>query len=318
MASDGNNGGKMVAVLLMAYGSPNNLDEVEDYFTDIRRGKKPEPHEVEELKERYRAVGGKTPLLEITQKQARALEDNLRKRHNVNAKVLIGMRHWRPYIRDAVKEISDDGVLYENVIGIVLAPHYSKMSIGGYAELLEKASKDFLEKGTKVEMVQSWNVEQNFLQAWKEKIEKALSLFPKERQASVFVIFSAHSLPERILQWNDPYPKQLMETSIELAKMLDLRNWAFAYQSAGIAGGKWLGPDILQKIEEVGTNGQKDILIAPIGFVSEHLEILYDIDIECQNLAKKLNINLKRTELLNDSPKLIDALATLVLKKIAA
>jgi ferrochelatase len=305
---------RMFAVLLMAYGSPNNLNEVEAYFTDIRGGRKPSPRDVEDLKERYRAVGGKTPLLEITNKQAKGLEENLQRR-GVNVRVFVGMKHWHPYIKEAIDEISKSNG-HEKLVAIALAPHYSKMSVGRYQDLLEKARENVL-KDTRVEMVQSWHLEPHFLDGWKEKINGALDLFPKNKQPNVFVIFSAHSLPEKILEWNDPYPTQLMETSERLGEMLNLKNWTFAFQSAGLSGGKWLGPDILQKIEELGKKGHKDILIAPIGFVSDHLEILYDIDVECSMLAKKLDINLRRTELLNDSPKLIDALTDLVLERIA-
>jgi ferrochelatase len=294
----------------MAYGSPNSEEEVEPFYTDIRGGRKPSVEEVENLRTRYRSIGGRSPLLRITESTARKLEARL----GGNAKVYVGMKHWHPFISETFDLIAKDGI--EELLAIALAPHYSKMSIGGYQESVRKANELH---GSKVDVkfVDQWFKNQLFLDKWRERIVRARSQKFSEGKEKVFYLFSAHSLPERILAWNDPYKDQLLETADILGEKLLLsgisrEQYGFAFQSAGHTKDPWLGPDILDKLKELGHNGWRNVLVAPIGFVSDHLEILYDIDIEAQELARQLGIHLERTESFNDSEDFIDVLESVV------
>lgn len=300
----------------MAYGTPNSLDEVEPYYTDIRSGRKPTPENLHELIERYRQVGGRTPLLDITRDQAQALQANL----GDDFRVYIGMKHWQPYIRDAVGDIVRNG--HRRVIALALAPHYSRFSIDGYVQRVREAlsSAQPMRLEPEVTFVESWNDHPLYLRALAEKMEAAQELFALNGWEGIQVVFSAHSLPERILQNNDPYPQELQETCEGVAGLVGLRReaWRFAYQSAGRTGEKWLGPDILQTLDEISAEGNRRVLIAPIGFVADHLEVLYDIDVECAARAKTLGLELRRTESLNASPIFIAALADIVRQREGA
>ncbi len=296
-----------IGVLLMAYGSPDSLNDVEAYFTEIRSGHKPKPEEVKELRERYKRIGGRSPLLEITKQQGVALESSL-EAQGVNSRVYIGMKHWYPFIEDAVKSMLDDGI--RRVVAVVLAPHYSKMGIGGYMEALITA-KSKLNATLSISFVEGWGENPLFLRAWLERIETALTRFQPSVK-DLFVVFTAHSLPESVMQPNDPYPTQLQESCRRVAEMANLSRWTFAYQSAGLRKEKWLGPDILEKLRELVGLGHHNVLVVPIGFVSDHLEILYDIDVECQEFARANDISLLRTEMLNTLPTLIAALTSIV------
>ncbi len=243
--------------------------------------------------------------MEITRRQAEALERKL-KEEGLDARVYVGMKHWEPFIAETMEEIARDPV--EKLIAIPLAPHYSKMSIGGYHEAVLKAQA---EAGIEfpLDLVESWHLHPGLLSLWSRLIEDAVAEF---NGMDVFVLFTAHSLPERILQGGDPYRQQLNETSHKLAKMTSLQHWGFAFQSAGHATEKWLGPDILEKLDELREMEVTRVLVAPIGFVADHLEILYDLDVEAMQKAEQLGVRLKRTRLPNDSPLFIEALASLV------
>jgi ferrochelatase len=298
-----------IAVLLMAYGTPHSDDEIEAYLTDIMRGRKPSPEAVEDLKARYRKIGGRSPLLDITNAQASALEEKL-KSFDAKTRVYVGMKHWHPYIDEVVPKILNEGP--RRIIALVLAPHYSHISIGGYKKALDKALES--SQNVRVDFVESWYDCPLFHQAVAEKIAAGLKQFlnPTKRQ----VIFTAHSLPERILKQNDPYPEQLRLTCEAVAKLSKVDHWTFAYQSASITGEKWLGPDLLEVLGELSRHGDHEVLIVPIGFVADHLEILYDIDVEAQLFASANGLALKRTESLNTSSTFIAALADIVRKRI--
>ncbi len=299
-------GEAMLGILLMSYGSPNTLDEVEAYYTDIRHGRKPSSEEVKNLKERYQAIGGRSPLLEITKRVALALERKLIE-EGFEVEVYVGMKHWHPYVAEIVREIARNRV--GKLVAIPLAPHFSKMSIGGYREAVLKALHKYAPT-IKLDFVESWHLHPGLLNLWRQLIENGLSKF--SRKEGVFVLFTAHSLPERILQERDPYRQQLLDTSSTLARILGVKNWDFAFQSAGHTQEKWLGPDILEKLRALGDQNVRNLLVVPVGFFSEHLEILYDIDIEATELARELGLELRRTELPNDSPIAIEALSSLV------
>lgn len=298
------------AVLLMAYGTPGSENDIEAYLTDIRRGRRPSPDAVESLKERYRKIGGRSPLLDITIGQASALEKTLNS-DGLETRVYLGMKHWHPYIKDVVPQIVRDG--FRRIIALVLAPHYSHMSIGGYQQALNEALE--ASHRLQADFIESWYDNPLFHHAVGEEISEALKQFPVSTE--VEVIFTAHSLPERILQQNDPYPKQIHSSCQAVANQLKIERWSFAYQSAGQGDEKWLGPDILEVLKDVSRSAKAcNVLVVPIGFVADHLEILYDIDIEAQSFAKAHDLNLKRTKSLNTSPTFIAALADIVRRRL--
>jgi len=299
-----------VAILLMAYGTPENESDIEPYLADIRRGRPVSQEFIQELKQRYRRIGGRSPLLDITKAQASALERILHEQGFSSARTYIGMKHWHPYIKEVVPEILRNG--HERMIALTLAPHFSNMSIGGYKVALEEAlGRDSPIKTT---FIESWHHSPLYHKAVAEKIKKALSNFYSQ---NVHVIFTAHSLPERILKMKDPYPEQLNASCAAVAKIVGLEKWMFAYQSAGETSEKWLGPDLLEALHEIsGKTDNAQVLVVPIGFVADHLEILFDIDVEAQEYARKLKITLNRTESMNATPTFIAALADVVGKQI--
>ena len=294
----------MIGVLVMAYGGPDNLEEVEPYLMDVRGYRTTAPEIVHEVRERYREIGGRSPILERTQAQADALQSVLNE-HGYDFRVFVGMRHWHPFIPDTLTAMREQGI--DRTVGLVMAPHYSRMSIQAYFNKIEEAKS-----GMQVARIHDWHLLPEYLDALAERVHAALERFPESVRADVPVIFTAHSLPERILEWGDPYPLQLLATTEALKDRLGSRPYEFAYQSAAISNDPWLGPDASEVIEDYAAAGRRHILICPIGFVCEHVEILYDIDIVYQNLAKKLDVQLERIVMLNDSPKMIRGLAGLV------
>jgi protoporphyrin/coproporphyrin ferrochelatase len=275
------------AVVLMAYGSPTTAEDVRPYLEDVRGGRPVSDEAVAELAERYRRIGGRSPLADMTEAQRAALEREL------GIPVFVGMKHWRPRISDAVEAALAGGAT--RLVGLVLAPHYSRLSIGGYRERLEEALADRAE----LVLVQSWHDEPAFLDVLAERV----------RGTDAWVVFTAHSLPERILADGDPYRDQLVETARLVAERAGLERWSFAFQSASPTGEPWLGPDVLEELERLHAGGEAKVLVAPVGFVSDHLEILWDLDIEAREKAAELGLELERIESLNDDPPFVRALA---------
>jgi ferrochelatase len=294
----------MIGLLVMAYGGPDNLEEVEPYLMDVRGYRTTASEIIHEVRERYREIGGRSPILERTRAQADALQATLDEQGG-DFKVFVGMRHWRPFIQDTLAEMRTQGI--ERTVGLVMAPHYSRMSIQAYFNKIEEAKS-----GMQVARIHDWHLLPEYLDALAERVRDALERFPESVRADVPVIFTAHSLPERILEWGDPYPFQLLATTEALKDRLGPRPYEFAYQSAAISNDAWLGPDASEVMEGYAAEGKRHMLICPIGFVCEHVEILYDIDIVYQNLAKKLGVQLERIEMLNDSPEMIRGLVGLV------
>ncbi len=295
--------GGVTGVLVMSYGTPESLEDVEAYYTHIRRGRPPTPEQLHDLRSRYEAiVGGVFPLRQNTDLQVRGLQDQL----GGGFRCYQGLKHARPYIEDGVRAMAEDGV--QEAVGIVLAPHYSTMSVGSY---IKRAKATAEQCGIAMRFVESYHLHPKLLEALEQRIRSALQRFPEPDR--VKVLFSAHSLPESILDIGDPYPEQLLETSRALAERCGLRSWRFAWQSAGQTGTPWLGPDIQDVIREEATEHREGaILVCPIGFVSDHLEVLYDIDIECMQVAQELGIQLERTESLNVDPLYMETLADAV------
>lgn len=278
------------AVLLMAYGSPERPEDIPAYLRDIRGGRPVSPETVAELAERYRRIGGRSPLNELTEAQRAALERAL------GMPVYVGMKHWRPTIAEAAALATAGGA--ERIIGLVLAPHYSHISIGGYRDRLEEALREDVE----LVFITSWHDHEPFLDILADRV----------RGTEAHVVFTAHSLPARILDVGDPYRAQLLETSQLVADRADVDSWSFAFQSASPTGEPWLRPDILEELESLAAQGVRKVLVAPVGFVSDHLEILWDIDVEAREKAAELGLELDRIESLNDDDAFIRALAQLV------
>jgi protoporphyrin/coproporphyrin ferrochelatase len=284
-----------VAVILMAYGSPATAEDVAAYLADIREGKPVSQQAIDELSERYRRIGGRSPLDEITEAQRAGLEREL------GLPVYVGMKHWRPRIAEAVEAALSGGA--ETLVGLVLAPHYSRLSIAGYHERLESA----LQGRAELVFIESWHDHEPFLDVLASRV----------RGFDGHVVFTAHSLPERILRDGDPYRDQLLETSRLVAERAGLADWSFAFQSASATGEPWLGPDILEELQTLAANGERRVLVCPVGFVSDHLEILWDLEIEAREKAAEVGLELERTESLNDDPEFVRALAGIVKKAVS-
>jgi ferrochelatase len=290
----------------MSYGTPRSLNDVEAYYTDIRRGRPPPPELLEELTDRYRAIGH-SPLLEITEAQAKGIEER------VGVPTYVGYKHVDPFIPDAVGAMAKDGVT--SAVGLVLAPHYSKMSVGDYTKRAEVGAAEHGWSG-RLDVVESWHVEPGFIELLSARVERALEETGSGAN-EVTVIFSAHSLPQRILQTGDPYPDQLRATAEAVAARLGLPKWRIGWQSAGRTADPWIGPDILEIIAQLADAGEKNVVICAAGFVADHLEVLYDIDIEAQALASERGIRLVRTASPNDDPAFLDVLAGIVRRALA-
>jgi ferrochelatase len=293
------------AVILLAYGGPDSLDDIPAYLLDIRGGRHTPQSLIDEITERYQLIGGCSPLLSITRRAAAKLE------RSVGLPVYVGMRHWHPYIRDVVAQMADDGV--RHLIAICMAPHYSSMSIGAYRARLDEAVAATGQE-IEVDFVDSWHTQPDYLEGIAANVRETMARFPADTRDHVKVIFTAHSLPASILERGDPYPDQLAETSRLLAGRLELpeERWTFSYQSAAQTGTPWLGPQIEELVVELAEEGEKSLLVAPIGFIADHVEVLYDIDIGVQEIARSHGVRLERTPMLNDSPALVAALASLV------
>lgn len=291
------------AVLVMAYGTPKDLDDVETYYTDIRHGRTPPPDLLEELRNRYRAIGGRSPLLELTMAQAQGISER------VGLPAYIGQKHAAPFIKDAVARLHDDAI--DSAVGLVLAPHYSAMSIGDYARRARLAAEETGWTG-ELQMVESWHLEPGYISLLAQRVRDAVGTVG----ADPIVVFTAHSLPERILQAKDPYPDQLRETADAVAAEARIADYRVGWQSAGRTSDPWLGPDLLEILEEEAGAGKRSVVVCPCGFVADHLEVLYDIDVEAQAAAEKLGLELARTESPNVDPAFLDTLANVVRRQL--
>ena len=281
-----------IAVVLMAYGSPERIADVPAYYADIRGGRPIAPEHLEDLVDRYRRLGieESNPLNAITEATRAALEREL------GLPVFTGMKHWTPHIADAAESALASGAT--RIVGLVLAPHYSRLSIAGYREQLESAVGGRAE----IAFVESWHDEDGFIALLADRI----------RGTDAHVVFTAHSLPARILNDGDPYQDQLLETSQLVADASGVDDWSFSFQSESPTGEPWLGPDILDHLASLHARGVEHVLVCPVGFVSDHLEIRWDIDNEAQDKAGELGMRLERIEMPNDDPRFVATLADIV------
>jgi ferrochelatase len=282
----------------MAYGSPERLEDVPDYYRDIRGGRPIRPELLEDLVERYRALGieDESPLNAITEETREALEREL-----VDVPVYTGMKHWHPRIGAAAEQALVNGA--EAVVGLVLAPHYSSLSIAGYRQQLGEA----LAARAELLFIDSWHDEPGFIELLADRV----------RGTDAHVVFTAHSLPARILDAGDPYKEQLLETSQLVAERAGIANWSFSFQSESQTGEPWLEPDILDHLEDLSAHGVRDVLVCPVGFVADHLEIRWDLDHEAVKKAGELGLGFRRIEMPNAEPAFVKVLAGLVRRALA-
>ena len=285
------------AVVLMAYGSPERLSDVPAYYADIRGGRPIAPENLADLVERYRRLGieDSSPLNAITEQTRAALEDEL------GLPVFTGMKHWTPRIADAAEQALRSGA--EEIVGLVLAPHYSALSIAGYREHLEQE----LDGRAELRFVESWHEEPGFVELLADRV----------RGTEAHVVFTAHSLPARILELGDPYEDQLLETARLVAEAAGLDDWSFSFQSESPTGEPWLGPDILDHLESLRRHGIERVLVCPVGFVSDHLEIRWDLDVEAKEKAAELGMQLGRIEMPNADPTFVRTLAGIVRRALS-
>lgn len=299
--------GAPVGVLVMAYGGPSSLSEIPGYLADIRAGR-PTPRVVlEEVTGHYRSIGGGSPILEITRRQAAALEAKL----GAGFRCRVGMRHWTPWIEEAVGQMEEEGI--REAVGIVLAPHYSRMSTERYFSKVEDGRRIY-KAGITFTYVKGYHDSPSLIEALSRRVEIGLGRWPASEREKVHVVFSAHSLPARILEEGDRYDTQLHETASLVARRAKLpdERWSWSYQSAGKSPEPWLGPQLEDHVPALAERGIRDIVCVPVGFVSDHVEILYDIDIEARAAAEKAGARFERPPALNDDPLFIDALAEAV------
>lgn len=300
-----------VGVLVMAYGTPRSLEEVEPYYTHIRHGNPPTPELLAELIGRYEAIGGVSPLNEITEAQAAGMEASLNAASNTKFRIYLGMKHTHPFIDEGIRQMAEDGI--QHAVTLVLAPHFSKMSVGAYQKAADAAAEAFPE--LHLYHIDHWHLDPLFIRLLGGRVQQALETLSSADDTTPHVVFTAHSLPERIVAENDPYPAQLEETGHAVAQELQLSNYSFGWQSAGRTKDKWIGPDILDVLRRLAEEGEKQVVICPAGFVSDHLEVLYDVDIECQNLARHLGLTLVRTQSFNADKDFTSMLADVVLRR---
>ena len=302
-----------IGVLVMAYGGPNSLDEVEPYLLDVRGGRPVPEAIVREVEGRYEKIGGRSPILEHNRAQSEALQSALDKEGS-GFSTFVGMRHWHPFIGEVVLQMAEAKI--HRMVGIVMAPHYSRMSVEVYFQGVARAVEASV-LPLEVARIESWKDDPGYLDTLEARIIEGLQQFPSETRPRVHLMLTAHSLPERILEWNDPYPDELQETYRRLTDRFPGQPAHFAYQSAALTRDQWLGPDAGDLMEELIGHGAREFLVVPIGFVSEHVEILYDIDIEYKHRIEAAGGRLERIDMPGASRRMMSSLALCVRRTAA-
>jgi protoporphyrin/coproporphyrin ferrochelatase len=305
---------KKMGLLVMAYGTPYKEEDIERYYTHIRHGRTPSEEMLEDLRGRYEAIGGISPLAKITMDQAKSLEEHLNSlQDEIEFHMYLGLKHIEPFVEDAVEQMHKDGI--EEAVSIVLAPHFSTFSVKSY----NGRAKETAEKlgGPAITSVESWYEEPKFINYWVEKVKDTFEGMSEEARQNAVLIVSAHSLPERILQFGDPYPQQLEETAKMIAEGAGVEHYAVGWQSEGNTPDPWLGPDVQDLTRELHEkNGYTTFVYTPVGFVADHLEVLYDNDYECKVVTDEIGAGYYRPEMPNAKPEFIDAMADVILKHL--
>jgi ferrochelatase len=299
-----------VGALVMAHGTPSSMEELPAFVASIRRGRPLGPAQMEALESRYRAIGGVSPLSQLTARQVEAIARCLDARAPGRFLVSYGAKHLTPSIEDAVDDLASKGV--GSIVGLVLAPQYSRVSI---AEYESRASSAASTAGVSFSMVKEWHLLDGFLEPLAGRVASAIASLPDEARQHALVIFSAHSIPERLVASGDPYATQVAESAgrvAELAGLVERVPYEVVFQSAGMTEETWLGPDIRDVLRHVRARGSSAVVVCPVGFVSDHLEVLYDLDVEAARIAAEEGVSFVRTSSLNDDPHLMEALARLV------
>jgi len=304
---------KKMGLLVMAYGTPNKEEDIESYYTHIRRGRPPAPEQLEDLQNRYAAIGGISPLATITEDQANALCNRMNEAQEaIEFKVYVGLKHITPFIEEAIEEMHNDGIT--EVVSIVLAPHFSTFSVKSYnARAAEEADKH----GIKITSVESWYKQPKFITYWADKVRSTYDNMSDEERANACLIVSAHSLPEKIIANGDPYPDQLKETADLIAAEAGIEKYEIGWQSEGQTPDPWLGPDVQDLTRSLHKEiGYKTFVYTPVGFVSDHLEVLYDNDYECKVVCDEIGAAYYRPAMPNTDPLFINAMVDAVFEKL--
>ncbi|HVF04011.1 MAG TPA: ferrochelatase [Frankiaceae bacterium] len=294
-------------VLAMAYGTPSSREQVAEYYTDIRRGRPPTDEQLADLTMRYDAIGGTFPLREITQRQVAALQEAL----GNGFRVELGQKHAHPFVEDGVASLARD---CDRIVGLVLAPHYSAVSVGEYAR---RAAAAAATHGIPIETIDSWHLLPDYLNFLTDAVLAAMATLPDDVQRDADVVFTAHSLPEKSVGPEDPYPDQLRATAEAVATQADLFRWTLAWQSAGRTPDPWLGPDILDVIRTRAEEGAAGVVVCACGFTADHLEVAYDLDVEARRVAEEVGLPFARVASVNDDRTVLNALADLVRSRVA-
>lgn len=305
---------KKMGLLVMAYGTPYRPEDIEPYYTDIRHGRRPSEEALQDLKDRYEAIGGVSPLAEITKAQAENLQQHLNEiQDDYEFQYYLGLKHIHPFIEDGVKAMKADGI--DEAVSIVLAPHYSTFSVKSYNGRATEATENI--GGPTIYPVESWYDEPKFIHYWSEQIKQTFDQMPDDHRKQAVVVFSAHSLPEKIINNGDPYPQQLEATAKLIADEANVNHYAIGWQSEGNTSDPWLGPDVQDLTRDLFEHdGYRTFVYCPVGFVADHLEVLYDNDYECKVVTDELGAHYYRPEMPNAKAPFIDALATVVLKRL--
>ncbi|HET6680620.1 MAG TPA: ferrochelatase [Gemmatimonadaceae bacterium] len=307
-----------IGVLLMAYGGPSSLDDLPGYLADVRRGRSTPRTIVDELAHNYASIGGRSPLNMLTQAQADAVSRALDTRSpSLRFAVHVGMRHWSPWIEETVGSMLDAGIT--RAVSLVLAPHFSAMSVAAYQARIA-AGLDAYRGEIEFVHVDSYHAEPALIQAFADRVHEGIDRWEERERESVHVVFSAHSLPQRIIAAGDPYDRQVRETAALIASRagLDESRWSWSYQSAGRTSEPWLGPTLPDHLTALARAGVRNVVSVPVGFVCDHVEILYDIDVAAQACSRELGIRLERPAALNDDPRFIELLAGLIQQRAAS
>ena len=302
-----------IGVLVMAYGGPDALEDIPGYLADIRSGRPTTPEVLNEITNNYRHIGGKSPLIQLTRQQMQAIAEHF---DPDRYRFYLGMRHWTPWIEETVRDMLDDGI--ERAVSVVMAPHYSKLSIAKYQQKIA-AGLDMYHGEIEFVHVENYHDADGLIEALASRVEDGFSRWQAEERDSVHVVFSAHSLPVRILKMGDPYDRQLRETAALVADRAGLTEdqWSWSYQSAGRSPEPWLGPQLEDHLVDLAQRGIRNVISIPVGFVSDHVEILFDIDILGQSVARENGIRLERPPALNTDERFIQAVAEAIQSTVA-
>ncbi len=301
-----------IGVLVMAYGGPNSLDEIPGYLADIRSGRSTPTRLLEEIRNNYQQIGGKSPLLEISRRQLAAISAFF---EPSKYKFYLGMRHWSPWIEETIRDMLGDGI--RQAVSLVLAPHYSKLSVAKYQAKIE-AGLQMYRGQIEFAHITNYHAEPGLITALANRVTEGLSRWPQDERESIHVVFSAHSLPARILEAGDPYDEQQRETARLVAEKagLEADRWSWSYQSAGRSPEPWLGPQLQEHLLKLAKKGIRNVIIVPVGFVSDHVEILYDIDIQAHEVAREVGLRLERPPALNEDPIFVEMLAQIIYQRV--